>query len=119
MRRQSPYLFPHGAHFGRDNLVLHAKGTRHVVEEFSGPLSIKTVLKGEVSWIADHRRLTLDNRGFLVLNDGQKYSMDIDALRPVETCCVFFKHGFVEQIAQDATTSVEASLSEPDRAAPH
>jgi AraC family transcriptional regulator len=63
MRRQSQFLFPNGAHFGTDNLVLHAKARRHVVEEFSGPLSIKTVLKGEVSWIVDHRCLTLDNRG--------------------------------------------------------
>jgi len=44
--------------------------------------------------------------------------MNIDTLRPVETCCVFFRRGFVEQSAQDATTSLQSSLDEPSRPAP-
>jgi AraC-like DNA-binding protein len=44
--------------------------------------------------------------------------MDIDRHHAVETCCVFFRQGFVEQVAQDATTGVEQSLDSPWRAAP-
>jgi AraC family transcriptional regulator len=116
--RPPQYLFPDKAQFGVDNLVLHAVGKRHVVKDFPGPLSIKSVVKGEVAWIVDGRDLVVDCDSFLVLNDGQKYSMDMDALRPMETCCAFFSHGFVEQVAQDATTPLQASLDSPTRPSP-
>jgi len=89
-----------------------------VVNDFAGPLSIKTVVSGEVQWIVEDRRLLVDSNTFLVLADGQRYSMNIDCAKPVETCCVFFRSGFVEEVAQDATTTLEASLDSPWRDAP-
>jgi len=119
MNKQQPqYLFPAGAQFGEHNLVLHATARRHVVQDFAGPLSIKSVIRGEVDWIVDGRRLAVDQNTFVVLNDGQPYSMNIDSLRAVETCCVFFHEGFVEQVAQDATTPLKRSLESPFRTAP-
>jgi len=112
------YLFPDGCQFGRDNLVLHASARRHRVESFHGPLSIKTVIDGQVIWIVDRRELVVDAGSFLILNDGQEYSMNLESPRPMETCCAFFRKGFVEQIAQDATTSLQASLDAPSREAP-
>jgi AraC family transcriptional regulator len=119
MKKQQPqFLFPAEARFGEDNVVLHASARRHVVSDFAGPLSIKSVLRGEVDWIVDGRSLQVDANSFLVLNDSQTYSMNIDSIRPVETCCVFFHRGFVERVANDATTSLESSLDAPWRAAP-
>jgi AraC-like DNA-binding protein len=112
------YLFPDGAQFGRDNLVLHARARQHTVAGFAGPLSIKTVVTGVVSWQVAGRDLAVDPASFLVLNAGDEYSMDLDSTRPVETACVFFRSGFVEAQALDATTPIEASLDDPDRAAP-
>ncbi len=116
--RPAQYLFPDGAQFGLDNLVLHAVGKRHVVNEFPGPLSIKSVIDGQVTWIVEGRNLVVDRDSFLVLNDGQRYSMNLDVPRPMETCCAFFSHGFVEQVAQDATTPLQASLDAPTRKPP-
>jgi AraC family transcriptional regulator len=116
--RQKPHVFPDGVRLGHDNLVLHARARRHVVRDFPGPLSIKTVLDGQVEWIVEGRRLLVDQDSFLVLHDGQKYSMDVDVPQPVETCCVFFQRDFVERIAHDATTSIQASLDSPSRYAP-
>jgi len=112
------YLFPTGAQFGRDNLVLHARARQHRVDGFAGPLSIKTVVRGVVNWNAGGRDLAVDPASFLVLNAGEEYSMDLDAPHPVETACVFFRHGFVERHVLDATTPVEVSLDDPERAAP-
>jgi AraC family transcriptional regulator len=118
--RASPpqYLFPNGAEFVKDNLVLHGRAKRHVVKDFPGPLSIKSVVSGRVPWIVDGRPLVVDTHSFLVLSDGQRYSMDLELPRPAETCCVFFQRGFVEQIAQDAITPVQSSLDAPARRAP-
>jgi AraC family transcriptional regulator len=112
------YLFPADTRMGRDNLVLHAAARRHTVNDFAGPLSIKAVIRGEVHWMVGGRSLPVDVNTFLVLGDGQRYSMDIDSPTPVETCCVFFRTGFVEEIAQDATTPMERSLDLPWRGAP-
>lgn len=112
------YLFPSGAQFGADNVVLHAKSRRHKVTDFPGPLSIKTVVSGTVSWSIGGRDFVVDPGSFLVLGDGEKYSLDIDAPFAMETACIFFRKGFVESVAQDATTPVQASLDDPNREAP-
>src|SRR4051812_49184683 len=85
---------------------------------FAGPLSIKTVVRGVVSWNTGGRDHPVDQASFLVLNEGDEYAMDIDSASPVETACIFFRAGFVESHAQDATTPAEASLDNPQRTAP-
>jgi len=112
------YLFPLGSQFGRDNLVLNARATRHVVKDFRGPLSIKSVLDGAVTWKVGKRDFVVDPNSFLVLGDGESYSMDVEVARPIETCCVFFRKRYVEEIAHDATTPLDASLKTPGREAP-
>src|SRR3954463_6771935 len=115
---RQPYLFPEGARLSKDNVVLRARAQRHRVENYAGPLSIKTVLAGQVAWTVGGRELLVDRSSLLVLSAGEKYSMNIDALKPVETCCVFFGSGFVERVALDATTPLAHSLDAWDREPP-
>jgi AraC-like DNA-binding protein len=58
-----------------------------------------------------NRQLVVEPSSFLVIGAGEKYSMNIAAERPVETCCVFFAQGFVEQIASDITRPIEDALA--------
>src|ERR1700690_2275346 len=95
--QQAPYLFPTGACLGEDNVLLHARAKRHRVENYAGPLSIKTVLAGRVAWVIAGRELVVDQSSFLIVPAGEKYSMNIEAPAPVETCCAFFAPGFVER----------------------
>lgn len=76
------------------------------------------MIDGNVAWCVNGRDLLVDANSFLVLGDGEKYSMDVDMPRPIETCCAFFERGFAEEIARDATTPIEASLDDPSRPAP-
>jgi AraC family transcriptional regulator len=91
---------------GVRNAILWARGRRHVVENFPGPLSIKSVTSGTVAWKTGGREMLVDRDSFLVLNHGEPYSMHIDSRQPVTTLCVFFEPGFVE--------SVCGSLAQPD-----
>jgi len=116
--RQAPYLFPASSRLGTDNVILQARARRHHVENYAGPLSIKTVLAGQVTWMAGGRELVVDRSSFLILAAGERYSLDIHAAQPVETCCAFFSPGFVERVALDATSPLEQALDSPDRAAP-
>ncbi len=99
-------------------MVLHARARLHRVEGYAGPLSVKTVLDGQVAWIVGGRQLLVDRSSFLILSAGEKYSMNIAADEPVETCCVFFAPGFVERVAFDAVSPLEQSLELPERAGP-
>jgi AraC family transcriptional regulator len=114
----APYLFPDGARFGADNLMLHARARRHRTDDFAGPLSIKTVVAGAVTWRLGGRDLPVDPASFLVLGAGEWYSLNIDTAHDVETACAFFRDGFVEAVAHDAATPVEAALDDPARFAP-
>jgi len=118
MQRAAPYLFPAGARLGEHNLVLHAFARRHSVQSYAGPLSIKTVLRGRVSWVVGGRELVVSPKSFLVLAAGERYSMEIDEVHPVETCCAFFASGYLEQVALDLTSDAEAALEAPDRIGP-
>lgn len=99
----SAILVPKTRELGSVNAVLTAQARRHSVADFPGPLSIKTVLDGRVAWRTEGRDIWVDDSSFLILNDGETYSMDIDAREPVTTCCVFFERGFVESIARHLT----------------
>jgi AraC-like DNA-binding protein len=87
------------APLGIRNAVLWASARRHTVTDYPGPLSIKSVTSGTVSWKTGGRELVVDRDSFLVLNSGEPYSMNIDAREPVSTLCVFFAAGFAESIA--------------------
>ena len=64
------------------------------------------------------RELVVCPKNFLVLAAGERYSMEIDEAKPVETCCAFFASGFLEQVALDLTSSAEAALDAPERIGP-
>jgi AraC-like DNA-binding protein len=99
---------------GVENFVLRARGRRHQVDDFPGPLSIKTVVDGKVVWKTGGREVTVDECSFLVLNDGEPYSMDIDVPVPVRTCCVFFRSGFVESVFRSMVRSDDRLLETLD-----
>ena len=107
---------PQASQLGLSNVVLTARGRRHSVRDFPGPLSIKTVVEGRVAWKTEGRELWVDDSSFLILNDAEPYSMEIDEYQPVTTCCVFFARGFVESISRDISRSLQHLLDEPEPA---
>src|SRR5271170_1003145 len=110
MLRPVQYLFPSEARFHADNLVLHARARRHVVNHFTGPNSIKAVVRGEVVWTVGGRELLVDENSFLFLRAGEEYSMNIETSRAVETCCTFFRAGYVEEVVSDMTSPLVDAL---------
>jgi AraC family transcriptional regulator len=114
----APYLFPSGVEFHRDNLVLHARGRKHTVNDFAGPLSIKAVMRGETIWRTGGRDLLVDENSFLVLSAGERYSMNIDLPRPIETCCAFFRSGYVEGVIRDMTVPLSDALDQFEATTP-
>ncbi|HUP60588.1 MAG TPA: AraC family transcriptional regulator [Thermoanaerobaculia bacterium] len=105
---------PHAADLGPANAVLNARATRHYEQRFAGPLSIKTVIAGRATWETDRGRFELVPGSVLLINDGEEYTITVDALQPVETYCFFFARGFVEDAYRAATTGSAALLRRAD-----
>ena len=96
---------PPSDRLGRVNAIVGGVARQYEVRHFAGPLSIKTVIQGGASWETPLTRFDIAPRSALVLNDGEEYSIVIDALQPVETFCLFFARGFVEDAFRAATRS--------------
>ena len=108
-------LNPAAALLGTRNAVLTGRATRPHAARFTGPLSIKGVMAGSATWETSEGRYELVPGAVLLLNDGEEYTLTIDALQPVETFNFFFERGFVEDALRAASTSSAALL---DAAAP-
>jgi hypothetical protein len=75
------------------------------VRDFAGPLSIKSVRSGEALWETTCGRFPLRPGSYLVVNDGHPYSLTIESARPVETFCLFFRRGLVEDVRRALISS--------------
>ena len=111
---QEVAINPPSSALGRINAVLNARGRRHHESHFAGPLSIKAVIKGSAVWETHDGRFEMVPGSVLLLNDGEEYTVTVDSLQEVETCCFFFERGFVED-AFRATTTGSAALLDSDR----
>jgi AraC family transcriptional regulator len=106
---------PAASRLGVENAVLWGRGNReYYVQDFPGPLSIKAVLRGQAEWRAGKSRFEVDAGSFVILNDGQPYTMRIEPGPPVETFCVFFERGFVEDAWRSAASGDVALLDDPE-----
>jgi AraC-like DNA-binding protein len=97
-KRAKPVVLinPPPTEMGRTNAIVWGRAKQYHVAEFPGPLSIKTVVRGSAMWGTREAERLVDSRSYLVLNAGQRYSLTVDARETVETFCLFFRNGWVE-----------------------
>jgi AraC-like DNA-binding protein len=105
---------PAAADLGRVNAVLHGRNAHRYEARFTGPLSVKAVVRGLATWETAAGRYELAPGAVLLLEDGEEYEITIDSLQPVETFCFFFGRGFMEDAWRAATTASSALLDAPD-----
>lgn len=93
--------------------ILHETGRRHHWEGV-GLLSVKTFSHGRALYNSGPGLYGVDENSYLILNDGQPYSITIDSERPVESFCVFFKSGFAEQVYHSLSSTQRELLEDPE-----
>jgi AraC family transcriptional regulator len=106
--RDRPWDPPDGCGF-----ILHEKGLRHHWEGV-GLLSVKTFSQGRALYDSGPGLCAVDDSSYLILNDGQPYSITIESERPVESFCIFFKPGFAEKVYYSLSSSQGALLDNPE-----
>jgi len=74
-------------------------------------------MKGSAEWRAGKSRFEIDAGSFVILNDRQPYSMTIEPGPAVETFCIFFERGFVEDAWRASASEDARLLDDPERTA--
>src|SRR5579862_9068966 len=103
---------------GKSNVILAGSGRYHYVPDFPGPLSIKSIIRGQASWTTQEGRFVLDADSILVLNHRQPYTILIDTPRPIQTFCLFFRDGLIDDAWRCHTQPAERMLDDPANPAP-
>jgi AraC family transcriptional regulator len=109
-------LNPRGtAAFGRTHVILNGRATGPMrVDSFTGPFSVKSVISGSAVWETGRGRHEVTPGRYLILNHGTTYSLSVAPGAPVETFCLFFRRGFVEEALRSVTHGERALLDLPD-----
>src|SRR4029079_5859108 len=82
------------------------------VDAYRTTLAIKAVQRGAALYTTRGTRQLVTEDVFLILNEGQEYSMEFQWPSATETICPFFQPGFVEHAAYCAETPVNKQLDE-------
>jgi AraC-like DNA-binding protein len=85
--------------------------------DFPGPLSIKSVVRGSALWGTNEAERLVDGSNYLILNSGRSYSLTIDSRETVETFCLFFRRGIVEDACRVESTNRASLLDNPNSGA--
>jgi len=114
-------LNPSSQDLSHCSAVLNGHGRRYEVNDYRTTLSLKSVVRGAARYETPQGHYLLTPDSFLILNDGQRYSLQFDSRVETETLCPFFQPGFLEQAVADITmmrASAARQLDDTDLAAP-
>jgi AraC family transcriptional regulator len=98
---------------GVEHVVVHGRAAQYEVRNFRGPISIKTVRRGRAIWRTEGRPRAVAPGRYLLINELQPYDLEIDSVEMVETFCLFFRHGFVEDVCRAMRCDDTLLLTEP------
>ncbi|HEX8148622.1 MAG TPA: AraC family transcriptional regulator [Pyrinomonadaceae bacterium] len=79
-----------------------------------GLLSVKTFSHGRALYDSGPGLYAVDDSSYLILNEGQPYSITIESERPVESFCIFFKPGFAEKVYYSLSSGQCELLDNPE-----
>ncbi|WP_262680926.1 helix-turn-helix domain-containing protein [Paenibacillus sp. J5C2022] len=92
--------------------ILHEK-SKQFYWKGSGALSIKTFRNGKAYYNAGRGHYMVEEGSYLLLNRGQEYAITIESDTLVESFCVFFPDGMLEDVIRSLSTSSSLLLDTP------
>jgi AraC family transcriptional regulator len=121
-RRGSKDILPRNVkvrrkHLLRTRTLMSARAYDYRAETPGLPLSLKCISNGQARYRFAGREFTIDDGGWLVVNDGQPYSIEIASPSIVETFIVWFPRGWADEVLLGLDTPGRQLLDEPERQA--
>lgn len=103
---------PAGA-LGSASFIIHGNAPQHHWKG-TGCLSIKSFRGSEAIYKVGTGRYRVPQESYLVLNQRQPYELTIEAVEPIESFCLFFEDGFVEDVRRSLTVPTPKLLDDPE-----
>jgi AraC family transcriptional regulator len=103
----------HFSRFKEHNVIFNTTSSFSFCDDHAGCLSFKTILKGEEWYGINNRRLAIRPGQFLILNNEQNYSCNIDTHEGVSGISVFFKKEFASSVFNDTLKNDDELLDNP------
>lgn len=91
-----------------------ARGFRHDAFAPCPLLSVKCMFNGSALYRADRAWFSVNEAGYLILNDRQPYEIHIASPTRVESFIVYFPRGWVEEVLESLTAHPEKLLDDPE-----
>lgn len=109
-RDQDFVLESYNQQFRNKNVLIHAEANHISYPEHWGPLSIKTAFKGNEYYRINNCEFAVNDKNYLVLNDGNYYSSYINSTNRVESFTINFCRDLVREVRTTCTASDEFLL---------
>jgi AraC-like DNA-binding protein len=90
--------------------VLRGRNRTYHYHNTQPELSIKTMANGHAIYDIEGARFAVEDTHFLILNAWQDYIIDIESPTVVESFCIFFPHGWAEEVERGLTMPDEHLL---------
>lgn len=97
----------------QQSVFMSGRGFSYFAQTPGLPLSLKCMFNGRAFYKIERAEFSVDDAGYLILNDGQPYSIEIASPTLVETFVLWFPSGWAEEILRSSTLPAESLLSEP------
>ncbi len=94
------------------NYLLHVKAKKLNIPEHLTPLTVKLSLYGTVKYKTSGGEFNV-NSNYLIINEGQRCSFQIDAARAVEIVSVFFEKDFASEVLGNLTAKEDKLIFNP------
>jgi AraC-like DNA-binding protein len=97
----------------QDFVFMSGRGFTYFAQTPGLPLSLKCMFNGRAHYTIDRGEFSVDDGGYLILNDGEAYTIEIASPTLVETFVLWFPRGWAEEVWRSLTASEDKLLSEP------
>lgn len=87
--------------FHTHNVIVNAVTRKSYCKEHVGCFSFKTVLSGTEKYIVNGNQITVRPGQFLILNNDQSYSSEIETGMDVQSVAIFFRQKFAVSVFND------------------
>jgi AraC family transcriptional regulator len=95
------------------SVFMSGRGYSYFAQTPGLPLSLKCISNGRALYKIGRAEHSVDDNGYLIVNDGQPYSIEIASPTLVETFVLWFPTGWAEEVLRSSTSKTERLLSEP------
>jgi AraC-like DNA-binding protein len=97
----------------QESTLFVARGFMHRAFAPQPLLSIKCMFNGRARYAISRASFAVNESGYLVLNDGQPYEIEIDSPTRVESFIVFFPRDWANEVLRSLTTPADRLLDDP------